>query len=200
MKKTITVFLILTICFSLCGCNSKISQTTTDPNHANHVPEITEHSNNEIIFETPLVVAEDEYVRVELLKFYEEYYIWSDFGGAHGTPERVSPSTEGANSEKIVVFKFYNKCDHKVRLYMDDIYLGNEGASLYLLTAKVNPAAGKNVTAPYLIRTGEKATLRSIEDLYSFEGEFLVRHEYEDGTQKNPHKLKFSIPDALDMN
>ena len=58
-----------------------------------------------------------EYVRVELVKFYEEYYIWSDFGGAHGTPEKISPSVEGANLEKIVVFKFYNKCDHKVRLY-----------------------------------------------------------------------------------
>lgn len=183
MKKILSLILAFAICLSLCACG----KNKADPNHLNGAPERTEQRNNEIVFENPIIVAEDEYVRVELVKFYEEYYIWSDFGGAHGTPEKVSPSVEGANLEKIVVFKFYNKCDHKVRLYMDDIYLGDDGASLYLLAAKVNPAAGKNITAPYLIRTGEKETLQSMEDLYSFEGEFLVKHEYEDGTQKNPN-------------
>lgn len=81
---------------------------------------------------------------------------------------------------------------------MDNIYLGNDGASLYLMAAKVNPDAGKNVTAPYLIRTGDLTSLQSMEELYSFEGEFLVQHEYEDGTKKDPHKLKFSIPAAID--
>lgn len=198
MKRIITGFLILSICLSLCGCHSGGNQKETDSNHAVCAPEAGKQSNKEeIVFETPVVVAEDEYVRVELLKFYQEYYIWSDFGGAYGTPEKVSPSTEGANLEKLVVFKFYNKCDHKLRLYMDNIYLGNDGALLYLMAAKVNPDAGKNVTAPYLIRTGEQETLQSMEDLYSFEGEFLIKHEYEDGTQKNSHRLKFSIPAAL---
>lgn len=196
MKKILAIVLCLSICVSLCACG----KNKVDPNHLDCEPERAEQSNNEIVFDAPVIVAEDEYVRVELVKFYEEYYIWRDFGGAHGTPEKADRSMEGANLEKIVVFKFYNKCDHKVRLYMDDIYLGDDGASLYLLAAKVNPAAGKNITAPYLIRTGEKETLQSMEDLYSFEGEFLVKHEYEEGIEKNPYKLKFSIPAALDMN
>ena len=197
MKRIITGLLVLGICFSLFGCNSKQNHKETDSNHTVCIPAATEQSDNVIMFETPIVVAEDEYVRVELLKFYQEHYIWSDMGGAYGTPEKVTPSIEGSALESLVVFKFYNKCDHRVRLYMDNTYLGNDGASLYLMAAKVNPDAGKSVTAPYLIRTDELTPLQSMEELYSFEGEFLVQHEYEDGTKKNPHTLKFSIPAAV---
>ena len=199
MKRKITVFLILSICLSLYGCKNKPNKENADTNHVVCSPEVSvQNENNVIEFKEPIVVAEDEYVRVELLKFYQEYYIWSDFGGAHGTPEKVSSSTEGSTLESLVVFKFYNKSDHKLRLYMDNIYLGNDGASLYLMAAKVNPDAGKNTTAPYLIRTGELLSLQAMEELYSFEGEFLITHEYEDGTKKNPHTLKFSIPAAID--
>lgn len=193
MKKAISLILVSVICLSLCACG----KTQESPEHipVDSVAEVSKQDNDHVIeFDPPIVVAEDEYIRVELLKFYQDFYIWDDFG----SPIKVSASTEGAELEKFVTLKFYNKCDHKLRLYMDDIYLGNDGASLYLMAAKVNPDAGKNVTASYLIRTGEKETLNSMEELYSFEGEFFITHEYEDGTPKNPHNLKFSISEALD--
>lgn len=193
MKRAISLVLVLIMCLTLCACGK--TQESRENNSVHSVSETNEQSDDNVIeFDSSIVVAEDEFIRVELLKFYQDYYIWDDFG----TPIKVSQSTEGARLEKFVTLKFYNKCDHKLRLYMDDIYLGNDGASLYLMAAKVNPDAGKNITASYLIRTGEKETLNSMEELHLFEGEFLITHEYGDGTQKNPHKLKFSIPKALD--
>ena len=195
MKKLIVFFLGLTVCFCLWGCNQTAQSTDS---HLHHTLESTQQSKDDVIlFDTPVVVAEDEYVKVELLKFYQDSYIWRDFGGAHGTPEKVSPSTDGSAMEKIIVFKIYNKCDHDLELSMKDIYLGNDGASLYLLAAGVAPDAGKNVTAPYLIRTGEMETLASMEDLYSFEGEFHVWHLDQDGKKQHSHNLEFSVATAF---
>lgn len=195
MKKLTALFLGLSICLCLWGCNQTMPAIE---DHFHSTPETTQQSKDDVImFDTPVVVAEDEYVKVELLKFYQDSYIWRDFGGAHGTPEKVSSSTDGAAMEKIIVFKVYNKCDHDLELSMNDIYLGNDGASLYLLAANVAPDAGKNVTAPYLIRTGEMETLESMDALYSFEGEFLIWHLDQDGCKQNFHNLAFSVAAAF---
>lgn len=194
MKRLVAFFLVMSICLSLCGCNTGEKQNTIDNNHVEPVPDTTELNNDNVIaFEPPIVVAEDEYVRVELLKFYQDYYL---YGGA-GSAVKADPSWEGATLEKFMVLKFYNKCDHELSISITDIYLGNDGASYYLLDANVSPDAGKNITRTYMVRTGEKEAVKSMEELYSCEGEFFITHEYEDGTKKNPHTLKFSIPNAL---
>ena len=189
MKKSLVFLLILSICLSLYGCSA--GEKKTNNNHVEFSSAPT-GLNNVIAFETPVVIAEDEYIRVELLKFYQDYYLY----GAAGSI-KADPSWEGATLEKFMVLKLYNKCDHELSVSIADIYLGNDGASYYLLDANVSPDAGKNITRTYMVRTGEKEAVKSMEELYSCEGEFFIIHNYEDGTQKNPHTLKFSIPSAL---
>lgn len=197
MKKAIALILALVLCLSLCACGS--SEPIINPYHEETFPEATENEET-IKFDPPVVVAEDEYVRVELIEFYQEHYIWHNIGGMYGTPEKVTPGTDGASLEKLVVFKIYNKTDHRLEVYMDDIYLGNEGATEYLMHTRISLGAGKNVTAPYVVRTGELEALQSMEELYFFEGRFTIAHEYEDGRNRTYGKLSFSIPAALDMN
>lgn len=194
MKRLLGMILIFSICLSMYACGSAEIQESKDVYPAGHSPEDSVQGYDASIeFDSPVVIAEDEYVRVELIQFYQDYYVWSEFGA----PVKVSSSTEGARAEKFVVLKFYNKCDHKLGLYMTDIYLGNDGASLYLMAAHVHPDAGKNVTAAYLIRTGAKETLPSIDILYTLEGSFFIEHIDEEGNRADTHYLDFSIPAAL---
>lgn len=195
MKRIITGLLALCICISLCGCSSKQNQTKANNNYAVSVPEASEQSNNNVIeFETPIVVAEDETLRVELVKFYQEYRCWNE----NGYPLTADSSTKGATLEKFVVFKFYNKCDQDLYIEMESVYLGSDGAyCLSLESSAKKPVAGKNVTGHYLVQTSEKETLASMDELYSLDGEFEVFYQGEDGVLRNRYELKFSIPNAL---
>jgi len=212
MKKIISLVLILVMCLSLCACGKngacscdcaqcaqceKKTQATeiADTSHMEDVPEVTELSNDVIEFETPIVVAEDQNIRVELVKFYQEYTSWTNAGRPSSI--KADSTTEGATLEKYVVFKFCNKTDHTLLTYMDDIYLGSDGAYNMNAHSSKDIAAGKNISREFIIQTGEKETLKSIEELYSLDGDFYVSHKGEDGISKNGYTLKFSIPNGM---
>ena len=134
MKKIISLILVLVICLSLCACGNsdacncdceqcadceKKTQTAeiADSSHTGGALEAAK--NNDVIeFETPIVVAEDEYLRVELVKFYQDYRTFD----VHGYPANAEANTEGATLEKYVVFKYCNKTDHVLRIQLDEIY------------------------------------------------------------------------------
>lgn len=211
MKKGISLILVAIMCLSLCSCgksdacscdcaqcaqceNKTHTTEAADISPVDNVPEAAEQNNNVIEFETPIVVAEDEYLRVELVKFYEEYRLWKQ-----GYPYSADATTEGAILEKIVVFKICNKTDHTLSVAMSDAYLGNDGAKIFNVGSGYadDVAAGKNILKDFLILTAEEETLKSIEELYSLDGDFTVRHIDEDGVSRKNYELKFSIPNAL---
>lgn len=210
MKKAISLILAIVMCLALCACGSsegcscdcaqcvqcenKTHNTeATDVSHPDNVPETTEPNNNVMEFETPIVVAEDEHLRVEVVKFYQEYRLWN----TNGYPLEADSSTEGATLESFVVFKFYNKSNRDLRIEIDSLYLGSDGAHFSQNYAS-KPAVGKNVTGHYLIQTGEKEALASMEELYSLDGKFEVYFQGEDGVLRDRYELKFSIPNGLD--
>lgn len=211
MKKIISLVLALVMCLSLCACGQsdacncdcaqcaqceKKTQNTiaVDADQVDNISEEAEQNDNVIEFETPIVVAEDENLRVELVKFYGEYRLWKQ-----GYPYSADATTEGATLEKIVVFKFCNKTNHTLRVAMSDAYLGNDGANIFNVDSghSDDVGAGKNILKDFLVLTGGEETLKSIEELYSLDGDFTVWHKGEDGVLRNNYELKFSIPNAL---
>lgn len=211
MKKGISLILAAIMCLSLCSCgksdacscdcaqcaqceNKTHTTEAADISPVDNVPEAAEQNNNVIEFETPIVVAEDEYLRVELVKFYEEYRLWKQ-----GYPYSADATTEGAILEKIVVFKICNKTDHTLSVAMSDAYLGNDGAKIFNIGSGYadDVAAGKNILKDFLILTAEEETLKSIEELYSLDGDFTVWHKGEDGVLRKNYELKFSIPNGM---
>ena len=205
MKKTIFLSFALMICLALCSCAQQCSCTCgcnecvcSKANTAKTPAEqATESNDNMISFETPVVIAEDEFLRIELVKFYQEYRRIA----LNGYAEKVAAGTEGATLEKFVVFRFYNKSDHELSIFLSDFYLGNDGATpRYTDRSSQEPAPGKNVVGEFMIQTGEKETLESMDELYSINGAFSVSHQYGDGVLRDQYKLNFDITDALDGN
>lgn len=212
MKKIVSLVLVLAICLSLCACGKsdtcpydcdqcaeyeKKTQNTEIANtsHADVVSEEAEQNENVIEFETPIVVAEDENLRVELVQFYQDYYLCKE----GYQPRKVEVSAEGASLETLVVFKFYNKCNHELAIRLNDVYLGDNGASGYHEDGSgyLEPAAEKSVLGRFLIRSGEHKALNSVEELYSLDGEFYVYHKYEDGVLREQYEFQFSIPNGM---
>lgn len=214
MKKILSLVLALVICLSLCACGKsdgcscdcaqcadceKKTQSAeiADASHTNDVPEAAEQNDNVIEFETPIVVAEDNNLRVEVVKFYQEHVIWTEHG--QPSPKKADSTTEGATLEKFVVFKLCNKTNHALTTYLNDTYLGSDGADFFDMdgASRIDTAAGKNVLRTFLIQTGANTSLASMEELYSLDGDFSIFHKGEDGVMRNNYRLKFSIPNGM---
>ena len=187
MKKVMAFILVLTICLSLCACGQSNTCTCdcaqcaqcekktqnieiTDDSHTDGASEEAEPKENVIEFESPIVVAENEYVRIEVIRFYQEYRSWK---GSY--PNTADSTVEDAALEKFLVFKYCNKSDQALVVQMDDMYLGSDGASYHSISSpSVEIAEGKNNLGTFLVRTGEKETLKSMEELYYLDGPFYV--------------------------
>lgn len=210
MKKVISLALALAMCLSLCACGTGNTCTCdcaqcaqceknaqiVDTANVRIDSDAVKQNDNVIEFETPVVVAEDEYLRVELVKFYEEYRLWKQ-----GYPHNADSATEGATLEKFAAFKFYNKTDHTLYIRMEDIYLGSDGAESFSVgSSSEDVFAGKNILKNFLIQTGEKETLTSMEELYSADGAFYIFHRNEDDVLHDGYRLEFSIPNGMTGN
>lgn len=215
MKNVISLVLVAVMCLSLCACEKSDACTCdcaqcaqcekktqnieiADASHRDGISEEAEQNKNVIEFESPIVVAEDENLRVELVQFYQDYYLCKE----SYQPRKVEASVEGASLETLVVFKFYNKCDHELAIRMNDVYLGDNGANGYHEDGSgyLEPAAEKSVLGRFLIRSGEHKSLNSAEELYSLDGEFYVYHKYEDGVLREQYEFQFSIPDGMNSD
>lgn len=210
MKKIVFLVLVLAICLSLCACGKsdtcpydceqcaeyeKQAQATETEDATSDV-ETVEQDDNVIKFETPIVVAEDENIRVELVKFYQDYRTFD----VHGYPSNANAATEGATLEKYVVFNYCNKTDHALRIELKEIYLGSDSAFSVYARISDNVAAGKKVLREHIIQTGEKETVKSMEELYSLDGDFYVWHVGDDDVSRDRYRLKFSIPNGMNAS
>ena len=214
MKKAISLILAVILCLGLCACAAGDACTCdcaqcadcekktqiADVTHADNALSAADQNDNVIEFETPIVVAEDEYLRVELAEFYQDYVVWTD----HGVPssKKADAATEGATLEKFVVFKLCNKSDHTLTTYLNDAYLGSDGAAFFDIdgASRIDTASGKNVLRTFLVQTGANTALASMEELYSLDGDFSIFHKGEDGVMRNNYRLKFSIPNGMSGN
>ena len=210
MKKILSLVLALVICLSLCACGKsdgcscdcaqcadceKKTQSAeiADASHPNDVPEAAAQNDNVIEFETPIVVAEDNNLRVEVVKFFQDYRTFD----VHGYPSNADAATAGATLEKYVVFKFCNKTDHALRIELKEFYLGSDSAFSANAYISERVSAGKNALREYIVQTSEKETLKSMEELKSMDGDFYVWHVGDDDVSRDRYRLKFSIPNGM---
>lgn len=210
MKKILSLVLALVICLSLCACGKsdgcscdcaqcadceKKTQSAeiADASHPNDIPEAAAQNDNVIEFETPIVVAEDNNLRVEVVKFFQDYRTFD----VHGYPSNADAATDGATLEKYVVFKFCNKTDHALRIELKEFYLGSDSAFSANAYISERVSAGKNALREYIVQTSEKETLKSMEELKSMDGDFYVWHVGDDDVSRDRYRLKFSIPNGM---
>ena len=210
MRKAISLILAVILCLGLCACAAGDACTCdcaqcadcekktqiADVTHADNALAAADQNDNVIKFETPIVVAEDENLRVEAVKFYQDYRTFD----VHGYPSNADASTEGATLEKYVVFNYCNKTDHALRIELNEIYLGSNSAFSVYARISDNVAAGKKFLREHIIQTGEKETVKSMEELYSLDGDFYVWHVGDDDVSRDRYRLKFSIPGGMNAS
>ena len=212
MKKIVSLVLVLAICLSLCACGKsdtcpydcdqcaeyeKQAQAAETANPTSDA-EVAAQDDNVIEFETPIVIAEDENLRVEVVKFYQDYVTWTTNGNP--SSKKADATTEGATFEKFVTFKFCNKTDHALRIELEEFYLGSDSAFSANAYISERVSAGKNALREYIVQTNEKETLKSMEELKSMDGDFYVWHVGDDDVSRDRYRLKFSIPNGMNAS
>ena len=138
-----------------------------------------------IPFEMP-VVYEDENLKVELVKFYEDEVRWAG---------QTQPAIE-----KYVTFKVTNKSEDEFLFYVKSAYLNDEEVRNVMCDGNSGPLSGKAKEFSYNIQynTSPDATpLDSIDELYGLEGEFRICLE-EDDYIVDDYEVDFSLKD-LDL-
>lgn len=157
MKKTIVSLLILSIVLSFCGCNTK-----NEPAEFNDA-----------------VVFEDNSIKLEVVKFFEQDVNW----------------TNGKQNEKCVAFKLTNKTNHYVSLSSNKFYIADE--EMYVCLSDGNRANEFKSEEYYVYYVGHKKgeehkALESIKRLYDLKGSVSVYHAFKEDSSKN-HSQKIDF-------
>ena len=190
MKKLLCLLLVLVLCLSLCACGNtteKEAASEETPNMANPEQTTAEEEYKTIEFEEPVVVWEDENIRVELICFFEELFYWPE-----GDPV----------IEKGATFRLVNKTDVEVMVRLLEAYVGMDAVQLVQSAGGETPAPQKAMTINYVFQKfvgSNTAPLESLEDLYQLDGYFYVGLKENPGenviTQK--YEAHFSLPELI---
>ena len=189
MKKLLCLLLALTVCLSLCACGNtteKEAETEETPNEV--TPEQTTAEEYKTIeFEEPVVVWEDENIRVELICFFEEPFYWTP-----GDPV----------IEKGATFRLINKSDVEVIVRLLEAYVGMDAVQLVQSAGGDTPAPQKAMTVNYIFQKfvgSNTAPLESLEDLYQLDGYFYVALKEKPGENviTQTYEVQFSLPELI---
>jgi len=119
MKKIISLVLVLAICMSLCACGksdacscdcAQCAQCEKKTHNAHESADLVqtpsasaeEDAGNRVVFPEPVLLAEDNTVRIELVSFFEEHSPYQDIG-------------------KYVEMTFTNKTDYEMRVRLENL-------------------------------------------------------------------------------
>jgi len=189
MKKIISLVLALALCLSLfaCGASGETPQALeTEEQVVSVENEVSEQDEDAeeyqtINFEEPILISNDDTVKIEMLAFYEEYYNWGDRDPA---------------VEKGITFRFTNNTEDEVQINLYNAYLDGNSAWYMYADSTPCPAPGKATTNSLIFREvvgNQEAPLASIDDLYRVEGEFQVIN-FSTGKM---YEVSFSIPELM---
>ena len=145
-----------------------------------------EETDISIDFESPILVYEDDNIRIELQSFFQKFMNW----GAGREPA----------FEKGLVFKYYNKTDYEIWFELEQAYLGMDAVMQTIHAGDGRVAPGKASVRAYLINhyDGIKyKPLKSIDDLYLLDGTVRVLHIYGGNQSNKIVKVPFSLPDLM---
>ena len=200
MKKIITAVLTLVMCLSLCACG-KSDACTCDcaqcadcekKTHAHETVNVimdsigtTEEQDNngsKIVFPEPVLLAEDNKVRIELVSFIQEESPWKDIG-------------------KFVALKMTNNADYEVGVRLANLVVNNESADAsYSAGDMPNILPGETTTYYIEIRDAFNNALDSLDQLYTLKGRFEVLRRTGTNHYADAYEIPFSIPNALNSD
>lgn len=197
MKKGISLVLVLVMCLSLCACGKSNTCTCDCPQCAlceqktqsNGVADGTQESSvtademengkRKIVFPEPVLLAEDDKVRVELVSFFEE-----------DSPDK--------HVGKYISLKMTNKADYEIGIRLKNIAVdGSAVECSYPRAETPNLLAGETTTYYLEIMDSFKNTLDSLDSLYTLKGRFEVLRRTGNSTYKDAYEVPFSVEDGL---
>lgn len=195
MKKFRSLFVFFLILL-LCGCGKEqepvaetitettINETQLQPQTVESVGEDStkqeKDTKNRMDFEEPVLVAEDENMKLELLCFYQEI---TSSGGNDG------------EMEKFISFKFYNKSNHGLAIVLPQLFIENEAATCTYISGPPIAPAGKSVVCNVLIQSASQLPLESLDQLSKLEGNMVIAPT--ETSSLSNYMVPFSFADAL---
>lgn len=196
MKKGLSMILVLAMCLALCACGNSDSCTCDCPacaqcekkaqNIAESTTEISasaeENSGNKIVFPEPVLLAEDNTVRVELISFFEEKSPYKDIG-------------------KYVALKFTNKAAYEIGVDLENLAVENIAVDCSYQNAQIPKLLPGETTTYFIeIRDTFHNALDSLNLLYTLKGRFEVMERTGSNTYKDAYELPFSVAATLEQS
>lgn len=197
MKKGMSLVLALVMCLSLCACGqsdacncdcpqcAQCEKKTHSHETVNVIMDSSEttveqdNNGNKIVFPEPVLMAEDNTVRIELVSFIQEESPWKDIG-------------------KYVALEFTNYADYEVGVWLENLAVNNESADAsYRGGEKPNILPGETTTYFIEIRDAFNNALDSLDQLYTLKGRFKVLRRTGTNSYADAYEIPFSIPNAL---
>ncbi len=196
MKKVISLILVLVMCLSLCACG-KSDACTCDcaqcadcekKTHSHDKITVQGSSEQEAVLETdmrkiefpePVLLAEDQKVRVELIRFFEEDSPYKHVG-------------------KYVAMQITNKADYEIGVRLENLAVGGSAVEASYPNAQMpNLLSGETTTYYFEIMDTFKNTLDSLDSLYTLKGRFEVLRRTGNSSYADAYELPFSVEDSL---
>lgn len=116
-------------------------------------------SDRRIDFAKPILLFEDDNVRLEAVAFYQEVQKDWDSPAAH---------------KEYITVRFHNKADYEIMFFPDQFYLGNEKVQWVYVEGTPDVLPGKVSNYSFLVKNSNNEPLESIEELYQLNGRFEV--------------------------
>lgn len=193
MRKTISLLLLIAMCLSLsacgksdtCSCDCQKCALCEKKNFSHDATE-TGDSGDKILFPEPLLLAETQDARVELVGFHQKDY-----------------TIKGVTStRKYIALKICNKADYEIMLDLRNLAVNDEQVNCVYQEPTQNPRvlAGDTTTYYIEIKPVFEDALSSMEDLYQLKGRIIVgKYTTMQGYDgfSSPDKLPFSVLDAM---
>lgn len=184
MKKVLSAILLLALLLSLCACSSNVESKTGDKTET---PNVAPKNDDVIEFGEPLLVWEDDNIKIELVSFYQEHFNWV---------------TGESTTEKGITVRYYNKTSYGVVIQLQEAYLGVNAVQILHSDGSESPAPGKATTRNYLIQnvTGSTTSaLESMDNLYQLDGSFWVgiKHDKDSSMVNESYTVDFSLPSIM---
>ena len=176
MKKVISLILALVMCFALCACEKKTQSdgetaTTQIPSET-----VAEESNeNKIEFPEPLLLAEHDHIRVELVDIFENDSVKGENNVAH----------------KFLSLKCSNTADYEISVTLRNLSIDGVTVGCIYYMSEPSLLPGETTTFFLYIHDGFYNGLDSLEELFKLKGRFYL---YSEGNISE--EIPFSIEDA----
>lgn len=137
-------------------------------------------TDKRIDFSVPILLFEDNDIRLEVMAFYQE--VQKDWD---------SPATH----KDYITIRFHNKADYEIMCFPDQFYIGNEKVKWVYVEGTPDILPGKVANYSFNVKNSNDESLDSMDVLYQLNGRFEV-FRYENNRLSNRYYASFSFDEA----